>query len=84
MLKAPGGVPGAIYCNRTATGRFRPLALLAERFVHRGRCAAVYAGQNVRIGVERQRDAGVSEKLLDVLGVDVAGEEQGAQVCRRS
>jgi hypothetical protein len=31
----------------------------------------------VRVGVEGERDAGVSQEILYVLGVYVAGEEQG-------
>ena len=56
---------------------FCPLAPLTQRFVDRGRRGTVHAGQDVGVGVEGEGDAGVSEELLDVLGVDISGEKQG-------
>ena len=56
---------------------FCPLAPLTQRFVDRGRRGAVHAGQDVGVGVQGERDAGVSQEFLDVLGVNVSGEEQG-------
>jgi hypothetical protein len=60
-------------------GAFCPLAPLTQCFVHGGGSGAVHAWQDVGVGVEGERDAGVSQELLDVLGVDVTGKEQGGE-----
>ncbi len=50
-------------------------AASGQRFVHRGRRAAVHVGQSVGVGLEGERDAGVPQEFLDVLGVDVGVPE---------
>ena len=45
---------------------------LSERFIH----SAAHAGQNVRMGVEGEGDAGVTQELLDVLGMGISREQE--------
>ena len=49
----------------------------SEGLVYRPARAAVHAGDYVGVGVQGEGYGGVPEELLDVFGVDVAGEEQG-------
>src|SRR5215211_4277321 len=76
-VKSPGPAPGLLcisLCINAAGGTDRASS---EGLVYRPTRAAVHAGDYVRIGVQRLGYGGVPEELLDVFGVDVAGEEQG-------
>ena len=47
---------------------------LTQSVLHRASSSASHAGQDVAVCVQRKGYASVSQKLLDVLGVYVAGE----------
>ena len=70
--KAPETSSGASLQQRCIS----QLGRLPQGFVHRIADAAVHALEDVAVGVQRLRYGGVPQELLDVLGVDVAGEQQ--------
>ena len=49
----------------------------AQSLVHRTGGPAPHAGQHMAVGVQRLRYGSVPQKFLDVLGMDIAGEQQG-------
>ena len=55
------------------TPRVTPPAL-AQTFLQRAADTAVHDGKDVGVGVESESYRDVAQKLLDVFGVDVAGE----------
>jgi hypothetical protein len=65
---AKGYQPGNVRAMPVARTR-RWTGGLRQRSVHRVRETIAHAGQDVRVGVERDRDGGVPEHLLDQLGV---------------
>ena len=65
-------LPGLFYSSFTVV-----LGTLAYGGVHRVADPAVHAFEHVAVGVQRLRYGSVSQEFLNVLGVDVAVEQQG-------
>lgn len=70
---APILMPGAVYCNRTAT---RSRLRSGEHFLKSLRGLFLHVGEEVGVDVEGDRHGGVSEHLRDYFRVDVSGEEK--------
>ena len=67
--------------NARCSGWHDRRCTLGEHILHRGRGLATHAGQHVGVGVEGDGDAGVSQKLLNELRMDVFLEqERGTRV----
>ncbi len=49
---------------------------LSESGVHRSGSGVSHVGEHVRVDVEGERDVGVPQKLLDVLGVHALPQQQ--------
>ena len=56
------------------------MAVLAHGCVRRVADSTVHALQHVAVGVQRLRYGGVPQELLDVLRMNIAGEQRGAGV----
>ena len=62
-------LPGPFYCNRTATG-------LGENTFHGSSRGVSQSREHVTVGIQGDRDGGMTEKLLDDLGVYSRREER--------